>query len=320
MKHSSYCFGDGNALANTRQVPSQRVTFSKKLLAYLEIFRPPRARKLVSFHSRDNGWLLVLRNLSQYRARFVFNCVNCTGCWRHWSMHWPQAANRRYLCVTINVLTTLRATVYLLAVNWYVYLHMGWAWNRLCTSRVICMVLIGLRLLFFYLTIGSHVSVLSSRYEAHGKFGEHERCVRVALLASWVLSKLPKCFISRWTHSWRMNQLFYNIFNPMENFFSRGICFLTSRACTIGIWSTLAKLNLIRQIYKLCYNLCWEVRSSNSGKSVYHSLTHRLQFEVSSNKITIVSIWVHHWGQLKGWSTTNTNLANNIEMCFVRSL
>ena len=30
------------------------------------------------------------------------------------------------------------------------------------------------------LTIGSYVSVRSSRYEARGKFGEHERCVRVA--------------------------------------------------------------------------------------------------------------------------------------------
>ena len=30
------------------------------------------------------------------------------------------------------------------------------------------------------ITIGSSVSVRSSRYEARGKFGEHERCVRVA--------------------------------------------------------------------------------------------------------------------------------------------
>ena len=30
------------------------------------------------------------------------------------------------------------------------------------------------------LTIGSYVSVRSSRYEARGKFEEHERCVRVA--------------------------------------------------------------------------------------------------------------------------------------------
>ena len=30
------------------------------------------------------------------------------------------------------------------------------------------------------LTIGSYISVRSSRYEAHAKFGEHERCVRVA--------------------------------------------------------------------------------------------------------------------------------------------
>ena len=31
-----------------------------------------------------------------------------------------------------------------------------------------------------YSTIGSCASVRSSRYEAGGKFGEHERCVRVA--------------------------------------------------------------------------------------------------------------------------------------------
>ena len=43
-----------------------------------------------------------------------------------------------------------------------------------------------------------------------------------ATLASWVLSKLPKCFISRWTHSWCMNQLFHNIFKPKENFFLEG--------------------------------------------------------------------------------------------------
>ena len=30
------------------------------------------------------------------------------------------------------------------------------------------------------LTIGSYVSVRSSRYKAREKFGEHERCVRVA--------------------------------------------------------------------------------------------------------------------------------------------
>ena len=47
---------------------------------------------------------------------------------------------------------------------------------------------IGIRICFLhfsvspgsYLTIGSCASVRSSRYEARGKFGEHERCVRVA--------------------------------------------------------------------------------------------------------------------------------------------
>ena len=53
------------------------------------------------------------------------------------------------------------------------------------------------------LTIGSYVSVRSSRYEAMKHAGSLE-----STPASWVLSKCPKCFISRWTHSWRMNQLF----------------------------------------------------------------------------------------------------------------
>ena len=37
-----------------------------------------------------------------------------------------------------------------------------------------------IRLIMTYLTIGSYVSLRSSRYEARGKFGEHERCERVA--------------------------------------------------------------------------------------------------------------------------------------------
>ena len=36
------------------------------------------------------------------------------------------------------------------------------------------------------LTIGSYVSVRSSRYEALGKFGEHERCVRVLSNSSFL--------------------------------------------------------------------------------------------------------------------------------------
>ena len=31
----------------------------------------------------------------------------------------------------------------------------------------------------FKVTIGSYISMYSSRYEARGKFGEHERCARV---------------------------------------------------------------------------------------------------------------------------------------------
>ena len=55
--------------------------------------------------------------------------------------------------------------------------------------------------------------------------------VRKMRKSSRVLSKLPKCFIFRWTHSWRRNQLFNNIFNPMENFFLEGfVCWRHERA------------------------------------------------------------------------------------------
>ena len=40
-------------------------------------------------------------------------------------------------------------------------------------------------------------AVLSSRYEARRKFGEHSEEVGVALGYSFVLSKLPACSISR---------------------------------------------------------------------------------------------------------------------------
>ena len=98
------------------------------------------------------------------------------------------------------------------------------------------------------LTIGLYLSVRSSRYEARGKFGEHEGCVRVARGVAKSNSSFLS-IISQWMHGWRMNQLFYNIFRPMENFFSRWICLLTSWVCTMGIWSSFAQLNLIRQIY-----------------------------------------------------------------------
>ena len=38
-------------------------------------------------------------------------------------------------------------------------------------------------------------------------------------------------------------------------FFYRRICLRMSWACTIRIWSTLTQLNLIKQIYALCYNV-----------------------------------------------------------------
>ena len=99
-----------------------------------------------------------------------------------------------------------------------------------------------------HLTIGSCVSVRSSRYEVRGKFREHERCVRVAP------GKLPKCFISWWTHSWLMNQLFHNIFNPMEKFFLEGFVCWRHDCAQYRIWSTLTQLNSIRQVTSYVLN------------------------------------------------------------------
>ena len=54
-----------------------------------------------------------------------------------------------------------------------------------------------------------------SRYKARGKFGEYKRGVQKGCSRRswdfWVLSKLPKYFISQQTHSWSMNQLFCTI-------------------------------------------------------------------------------------------------------------
>ena len=59
-----------------------------------------------------------------------------------------------------------------------------------------------------------------SRYKARGKFGEHKRGVQKGCSKRswdfWVLSKLPKYFISRQTHSWSMNQLFCNSFSAIN--------------------------------------------------------------------------------------------------------
>ena len=60
------------------------------------------------------------------------------------------------------------------------------------------------------------------------------------LYASFVLSKLPKCFIPRWTHADVWANCFIT-FSTRWKIFSRGICLLTPWACAIGIWSTLAQ-------------------------------------------------------------------------------
>ena len=58
---------------------------------------------------------------------------------------------------------------------------------------------------------------------------------------------------------------------------SWGSCLLTSWACTIGIWNMLTQLNLIRQIYALCYKSYWKL----AHMEIYYELLnfpHREKF------------------------------------------
>ena len=88
--------------------------------------------------------------------------------------------------------------------------------------------------------VSSYVSVRSSRYEARGKFGQHERCViRVAR----GVADFPRAsyFDERTADVWS---------NCFITFSTRWKIFsLDVTSVHIGIWSTLAQLNLIRQIY-----------------------------------------------------------------------
>ena len=60
-----------------------------------------------------------------------------------------------------------------------------------------------------------------------------------------------------WSKNWQVkSRVLMNFISWLNTKLSRDL-FVTSWACTIGIWSTLTQLNLMRQIYALCYNLFW---------------------------------------------------------------
>ena len=107
------------------------------------------------------------------------------------------------------------------------------------------------------LTIGSYVSVHSSRYEARGEFGEHERCILLLLECSPNFpsaSYLDERTDDVWTNC------FITFSTRWEIFFSRDL-FADVMSVHKGIWSTLGQLTLIRQIYWLCYkNIWWKPR------------------------------------------------------------
>ena len=67
----------------------------------------------------------------------------------------------------------------------------------------------------------------------------------------------------------------------------RGKCLLTSGACTIGIWSTLAQLNLIRQIYVLCYNSYWPMLKVGSIRMGWLRLSEQENFTRSLHIMSV---------------------------------
>ena len=126
--------------------------------------------------------------------------------------------------------------------------------------------------------------VRMSRYWARGKFGEHERGVRVAQGAAECNSSLLR--LNNNTHLFSLSVSKFKRF--LLNFLLKHMvnassctaelwmhsetqdCYklttrritnslLTSTACSIGIWSTLALLNLIRRIFWLCYKKSWSM-------------------------------------------------------------
>ena len=67
----------------------------------------------------------------------------------------------------------------------------------------------------------------------------------------------------------------------------RGKCLPTSGACTIGIWSTLAQLNLIRQIYALCYNSYWPILKVGSIRMGWLRLSEQENFTRSLHIMSV---------------------------------
>ena len=79
--------------------------------------------------------------------------------------------------------------------------------------------------------------------------------------------------------------------------FSRDL-FVTSWACTIGIWSKLTQLNLMRQIYAICYNNFWWLFNSikkgienrgvlNLNGKRYHDIFHILNIKTKAINIEV---------------------------------
>lgn len=87
--------------------------------------------------------------------------------------------------------------------------------------------------------------------------------------ASRVLSKLSKCFISRWWHGWHINQSFENIFNAVIWMFYQAklLCFnpyTRINRLRNEKWGKLAQQNLITRIWTRLSNrlftISWQVK------------------------------------------------------------
>ena len=103
----------------------------------------------------------------------------------------------------------------------------------------------------------AHVDLFSIDYDSP--------LVKCVSLAPWNEVSTCRCRISAESNSRTFS-------TRWKIFFPRGICLLTSWACTIGIWSTLAQLNLSRQIYYYPKFLCSQIGKNPQMKAVFNFL------------------------------------------------
>ena len=119
-------------------------------------------------------------------------------------------------------------------------------------------------------------------------------------LGSWNKTYIPEISLKPTTYLREdvgIHRKNWNIwhFQPDGKFFTRGICLLTSWACTIGIWSTLAQLNWLDKFTSYVINLLDLQYFCRHNPLFYHlNLIPCHQWNWQRNINFLVNIFVRH--------------------------